>query len=237
MKFLASFALTAAFATTAFAQTITIQAPADGSTVQAGSSIVVEVIQHNFIENLEEVAIAIGLGAPNLAPAIGGDILYNGPFNPQQQNGQFLQNFTVTIPATASTGPMSLNVAHFTLRGIRRNGVEVIVEPEFYGVDERKRVSKEVEQRLQPAKEERAKRAQERAEKCNAQYLRQTAPLFINEALATVHQKETNKDLFETKDIGTCFNRNKASEWSQVLRLGSEQLNQYMKRIQIFIRT
>ncbi|KAJ7748005.1 hypothetical protein B0H14DRAFT_2984388 [Mycena olivaceomarginata] len=117
MKFFASFALSAALATTAFAQTISIQAPADGTTVQAGSSITVGVIQHIFIENLEEVALAIGLGAPNLAPAIGGNILYNGPFNPQQQNGVFLQDFTVTIPETASTGLMSLNVAHFTLRG------------------------------------------------------------------------------------------------------------------------
>ncbi|KAF8203536.1 Aldehyde/histidinol dehydrogenase [Mycena galopus ATCC 62051] len=46
MKFLASLALSAPFVTTAFAQTISIQAPADGSTVQAGSSIIVEVIQH-----------------------------------------------------------------------------------------------------------------------------------------------------------------------------------------------
>ncbi|KAJ7851622.1 hypothetical protein B0H14DRAFT_2761277 [Mycena olivaceomarginata] len=98
MKFFASFALSAALATTAFAQTISIQAPADGTTVQAGSSITVGVIQHR--------------------PRLAGNILYNGPFNPQQQNGVFLQDFTVTIPETASTGLMSLNVAHFTLRGL-----------------------------------------------------------------------------------------------------------------------
>jgi hypothetical protein len=78
---------------------------------------------------LVQVALAIGLGIPNLAPAIGGDILYNGPFNPQIQNtgiptGQgpptaFLQNFTLTIPASTPAGPMSLNVAHFDLVGVR----------------------------------------------------------------------------------------------------------------------
>ncbi|KAF7353369.1 hypothetical protein MSAN_01525500 [Mycena sanguinolenta] len=127
MKFLASLALSAALATTAFAQSISIQAPADGTTVQAGSSITVEVIQHSSLSDLVQVALAIGMGVPNLAPAIGDTILYNGPFNPQIQNtgiptGQgpptaSLQNFTVTIPASTPAGLMSLNVAHFDLVG------------------------------------------------------------------------------------------------------------------------
>ncbi|KAF7341544.1 hypothetical protein MVEN_01892100 [Mycena venus] len=125
MKFLASLTLTAALATTALAQSISIQAPVDGTTVQAGSSIIVEVIQHASPTELVEVALAIGLGVPNSAPAIGGNVLYNGPFNPQFQNtgiptGQGpstanLQNFTVTIPASTPPGLMSLNVAHFDL--------------------------------------------------------------------------------------------------------------------------
>ncbi|KAJ7214656.1 hypothetical protein C8J57DRAFT_1519777 [Mycena rebaudengoi] len=125
MKFLASFALSAALATTALAQTISIQAPADGTTVQAGSNIAVEVIQHSSLTGFDQVALAIGLGIPNSAPGIGGNILYNGPFNPQVQNtgiptGQgppmaLLQNFTVTIPVSAPAGLMSLNVAHFYL--------------------------------------------------------------------------------------------------------------------------
>ncbi|KAJ7457563.1 hypothetical protein B0H11DRAFT_2275169 [Mycena galericulata] len=127
MKFLACLTLGAVLTTTAFAQTISIQAPFDGTSVQAGSSITVEVIQHSSPTDLVQAALAIGVGIPNIAPAIGGDILYNGPFNPQLQNtgiptGQgpptaFLQNFTVTIPASIPAGLMSLNVAHFDLVG------------------------------------------------------------------------------------------------------------------------
>ncbi|KAJ7724632.1 hypothetical protein B0H16DRAFT_1736571 [Mycena metata] len=106
--------LSAALATTAFAQTISIQAPVDGTTVQAGSSIAVEVLQHNSSSDLVQVALAIGLSIPNLTPAIGDTILYNGPFNPQVGT---VQNFIVTIPADTPTGPMSLNVAHFDLIG------------------------------------------------------------------------------------------------------------------------
>ncbi|KAJ7889178.1 hypothetical protein B0H13DRAFT_2341628 [Mycena leptocephala] len=96
MKFLASLALSAALATTAFAQTISIQAPVDGTTVQSGSSITVEVLQHSYSSDLVQVALAIGLSIPNLAPAIGDNILYNGPFDPQVGT---LQKFIVTIPA------------------------------------------------------------------------------------------------------------------------------------------
>ncbi|KAF7369135.1 hypothetical protein MVEN_00240700 [Mycena venus] len=127
MKLFASLTLITALATTAFAQSISIQAPVDGTTVQAGSSITVEVIQHSSTSDLVQVALAIGLGVPNSAPAIGGNILYNGPFNPQIQNtgiptGQgpptaILQNFTVTIPTSTPAGLMSLNVAHFDLTG------------------------------------------------------------------------------------------------------------------------
>ncbi|KAF8199354.1 hypothetical protein K438DRAFT_2114086 [Mycena galopus ATCC 62051] len=127
MKFLASLTLGSVLAATALAQTISIQAPADGTTVQAGSNITVEVIQHDTLSNLIQVALAIGLGLPNTAPAIGLNILYNGLFNPQLQNtgiptGQgpptaFLQKFNVTIPASTPAGLMSLNVAHFDMVG------------------------------------------------------------------------------------------------------------------------
>ncbi|KAF7365949.1 hypothetical protein MVEN_00470300 [Mycena venus] len=114
MKFLAFLTLSAALGTTAFAQSISIQAPADGTTVKAGSSITVEVIQHSSISDLVQVGLAIGLGIPNSAPGIGGNILYNEPFNLGVPG---MQNITVTIPASTPAGLMSLNVAHFDLVG------------------------------------------------------------------------------------------------------------------------
>ncbi|KAJ7801693.1 hypothetical protein B0H14DRAFT_2464680 [Mycena olivaceomarginata] len=119
MKFLASLTLSAALATTAFAQTILIQSPVNGTTVQAGSNITVEVVQRGSLTPLVQVALAIGLGSPNSAPAIGGNILYSGPFDPEFQNTGITnlpgQNFTVTIPASTPAGLMSLNVARFDL--------------------------------------------------------------------------------------------------------------------------
>ncbi|KAJ6450913.1 hypothetical protein C8R45DRAFT_946530 [Mycena sanguinolenta] len=115
MKFLGSLTLSAALVTAAFAQTILIQAPDDGTTVQAGSDITVEVIQRASLTPLVQVALAIGIGIPNSAPAIGGNILYLGPFDPQFQNTGVGQNFTVTIPASTPAGLMSLNVARFDL--------------------------------------------------------------------------------------------------------------------------
>ncbi|KAJ7196157.1 hypothetical protein C8J57DRAFT_1421045 [Mycena rebaudengoi] len=157
MKFFASLALSAALATAAFAQTISIQAPADGTTVQAGSSITVEVIQHSSLTGFDQVTLVIGLGIPNSAPAIGGNILYNGPFNPHIQNtgiptGQgppqaFLQNFTVTIPGSTPAGLMSLNVAHFDLIGALRfpstETVNVTLNVVYFGTfDARQRLRK-----------------------------------------------------------------------------------------------
>jgi hypothetical protein len=72
---------------------------------------------------LVQVALAIGLGSPNSAPAIGGNILYNGPFDPEFQNTGITnlpgQKFTVTIPASTPAGLMSLNAARFDLITVR----------------------------------------------------------------------------------------------------------------------
>ncbi|KAJ7325455.1 hypothetical protein DFH08DRAFT_1028236 [Mycena albidolilacea] len=119
MKFLTSLTLSAALATTALAQTILIQSPLNGTAVQAGSNITVEVVQRGSLTPLVQVALAIGLGSPNSAPAIGGNILYNGPFDPEFENTGITnlpgQNFTVTIPESTPAGLMSLNVARFDL--------------------------------------------------------------------------------------------------------------------------
>ncbi|KAJ7734470.1 hypothetical protein B0H16DRAFT_1577907 [Mycena metata] len=123
MKFLASLTLSAALMVTALAQTISIQAPVDGATVRAGSSITVEIVQHSSSSDLVQVGLAIGLGSLDSAPGIGGNILYNEPFNV----GLGVHNITVTIPATTPTGLMGLNVAHFDLIGaIKIPNIEIV---------------------------------------------------------------------------------------------------------------
>ncbi|KAF7304336.1 hypothetical protein HMN09_00835400 [Mycena chlorophos] len=128
MKFSSSFAILASSLALVAAQSIDIGAPADGSTVTAGSNVVVEVDRPDSLTGSTEVAIVIGLATCQSAgncPApldFLGTILYNGPYSPEFQNNGSgpnkppYQNFTVTIPAGAS-GPSQLNVLHLALVG------------------------------------------------------------------------------------------------------------------------
>ncbi|KAJ7694857.1 hypothetical protein B0H17DRAFT_931470 [Mycena rosella] len=129
MKFLSSLALSVMLATTAFAQSIAIGAPVDGSSVKAGSNITVEVDRPDTLTGSTEVAIVIGFlscvpfpaGCPSPSDIIG-NILYNGPYDPEFHTNVSVskpphQNFTVTIPANARTGPAQLSVTHFSLVG------------------------------------------------------------------------------------------------------------------------
>ncbi|KAJ6555077.1 hypothetical protein DFH09DRAFT_1165476 [Mycena vulgaris] len=129
MKFFSSLALGTILATTAFAQRIEIGAPADGSSVKAGSNMTVEVDRPDTLTGSTEVAIVIGflscVGFPEGCPPpsdIIGNILYNGPYDPEfhtnvSRSKPPHQNFTVTIPASARTGPAQLSVTHFSLVG------------------------------------------------------------------------------------------------------------------------
>ncbi|KAJ7479696.1 hypothetical protein FB451DRAFT_1086261 [Mycena latifolia] len=129
MKFLSSLALGATLVSTAFAQGIAIGAPADGSTVTAGSNITVEVDRPDTLTPSTEVALVIGFlscvpfpaGCPPASEDLG-NILYNGPYDPEFHPSVSVskpphQNFTVTIPASAATGPAQLSVTHFSLVG------------------------------------------------------------------------------------------------------------------------
>ncbi|KAF7303637.1 hypothetical protein MIND_00593000 [Mycena indigotica] len=109
------------------AQTAQIGAPPPGTHVRPGSSLVVEVDRPDSLTGSIEVAVVIGCvscaGRPSCpAPSdITGSILYNGPFNPQFQQGTLgkppHQNFTVTIPQNIQKGPAQLNLVHATLIG------------------------------------------------------------------------------------------------------------------------
>ncbi|KAJ7023070.1 hypothetical protein C8F04DRAFT_970561 [Mycena alexandri] len=127
MKFFSSLIFSTLLATTAFAQSAAIGAPADGSSVQAGSNITVEVDRPDTLTGSTEVAVVIGFLSCNGRPAcpaaseVLGSILYNGPFNPQFVTGVSRpphQNFTVTIPSTFPSGPAQLAVSHFSLVGV-----------------------------------------------------------------------------------------------------------------------
>ncbi|KAJ7434517.1 hypothetical protein B0H11DRAFT_1757567 [Mycena galericulata] len=131
MKFFSSLVMSAMLATAAFAQNVDIGAPADGATVTPGTNITVEVDRPDTLTGSIEVAVVIGFlscvpfNAQTCPPPseIIGQILYNGPYDPEFRTGPGLpnkppyQNFTVAIPASAPTGPAQISVTHFGLVG------------------------------------------------------------------------------------------------------------------------
>ncbi|KAG6829732.1 hypothetical protein H0H92_003691 [Tricholoma furcatifolium] len=106
----------------AVAQGNAITSPADGTTVSAGSNIVVQFTRYDGLLTPYEIGIAIGLEpcAQNSCPPpadIIGDVLYTGPYKPVlHKHGQMYKDYSVTIPDGIS-GLAQLNVAHFFLIG------------------------------------------------------------------------------------------------------------------------
>ncbi|KAH7927835.1 hypothetical protein BV22DRAFT_1006033 [Leucogyrophana mollusca] len=131
MKLFSLVALASVFASSALAQSIQIGAPADWSSVLPGESVVVQVDRPNFNSQASEVAVVIAIfpcfsDPPLSCPAFErdgvGEILYNGPYNPQYpspnpDNEPPQQNFTVTIPSGIKTGPAVFSVTHFSFTG------------------------------------------------------------------------------------------------------------------------
>ncbi|KAJ7790372.1 hypothetical protein B0H13DRAFT_1615683 [Mycena leptocephala] len=109
----------------AFAQGIRIGAPANGTTVRAGSKIIIEVDRPDTLTPSIEIAIVIGFLSCGAYPCPSpldriGTILYNGGYRPEWHNIPFKpphQNFTVTIPKATLPGKAELSVIHFTLVG------------------------------------------------------------------------------------------------------------------------
>lgn len=121
IKSLLSLALLAA---SALAQGATIGYPPQGLSVSPGSSLTVQVERYNSLTNSEEVAVVIGIQSCPKTPCISpagymGQILYNGPFNPQYHEtyNPPYENFTVQIPSSIASGTALLGVAHVTLVG------------------------------------------------------------------------------------------------------------------------
>jgi len=131
-------------AASALAQSAAIGYPPQGLSVAPGSSLTVQVerpvsfkvvlcllskpstaLLQNSLTGSEEVAVVIGLqscpGTPCISPAdYMGQILYNGPFNPQYHEtyNPPYENFTVQIPSNSAVGTALIGVAHVTLVGV-----------------------------------------------------------------------------------------------------------------------
>ncbi|KAG8215382.1 hypothetical protein J3R82DRAFT_8981 [Butyriboletus roseoflavus] len=114
-------ALTFTFlAGSALAQGTLLTLPPPGSTLTTGSNITVQVGMGGYPENIDVVAIVIGLmpcygGSCSSASSFMGDILYQGPYTPQP--GSYFENYTVTVPPSFPPGEASLNVINLFMVG------------------------------------------------------------------------------------------------------------------------
>ncbi|KAI0923310.1 hypothetical protein AcV5_007390 [Taiwanofungus camphoratus] len=125
-----SFLIFASLVATCFAQGISITAPTAGSTISSGQNITVEVDRPNSLTGSEEVAIVIAMtqcphndcNTPGFdVSQYLGQILYNGPYDPQYDNvtppdhKQPHQNFTIQVPSFSSGDEVAMSVTHLTL--------------------------------------------------------------------------------------------------------------------------
>ncbi|KAI9463438.1 hypothetical protein HD554DRAFT_2124169 [Boletus coccyginus] len=104
----------------ALAQSTQITFPPPGSTLTAAGDTTVQVYMGGYPENIDVVAIVIGLsqclgGECYPASSYMGSILYQGPYTPQP--GNYYANYTVTVPQSFPVGEASLNVINFFMVG------------------------------------------------------------------------------------------------------------------------
>ncbi|KIM57491.1 hypothetical protein SCLCIDRAFT_130440 [Scleroderma citrinum Foug A] len=111
-------------AAVACAQSVVIGYPPNGYTVSPGASLTVQIQRSNSLTGSEEVAIVIGFQSCGTNGCISpssfmGQILYNGPFDPQYHESMTppYENFTVQVPSSAAAGTALIGVVHVTLIG------------------------------------------------------------------------------------------------------------------------
>ncbi|KAH7914857.1 hypothetical protein BJ138DRAFT_1110230 [Hygrophoropsis aurantiaca] len=131
MKLVSLAVFTASFVAHALSQSIEIAAPADWSSVYPGNSVSVQVDLPNFNSQATQVAVVIAIfpcfsDPPLSCPAFErdgvGNILYNGPFDPQypapNPNSEPPQQiFDIAIPPGTKTGPAVFSVTHISFVG------------------------------------------------------------------------------------------------------------------------
>ncbi|KAF8838564.1 hypothetical protein BDN67DRAFT_954823 [Paxillus ammoniavirescens] len=110
----------ALLAGSALAQSTQLTLPAPYSTLIPGNNATVRVGMGGYPENIDVVAMVIGLAAcydGECFPPTDtmGTILYQGPYNPVR--GQYYEDFTVTVPKYFLPGKAALNVINFFMVG------------------------------------------------------------------------------------------------------------------------
>ncbi|CAP94588.1 hypothetical protein E8E15_004511 [Penicillium rubens] len=112
------------FVAAAIAQRATIGLPAENQKINSGEEVVIQVQRPNSLSSSKEMGVAIGLSSCESAPCrdadeVLGTILYNGPFKPEYHESSLppYENFTVTVPASATLGKSQINIAHAALIG------------------------------------------------------------------------------------------------------------------------
>ncbi|KAJ7463304.1 hypothetical protein FB451DRAFT_1043258 [Mycena latifolia] len=121
MKFVASLLTGAMFAATAFAQSVQIGAPANGSTVTGRSKITLTIAP--TVNIAVAIAMAFCGSSAKCAPPTEdlGIILEKSVYNPTIHNitdWSPYENFTVTVPNDLPVGIWQLNIAHFAEIGV-----------------------------------------------------------------------------------------------------------------------
>ncbi|KAJ6138145.1 hypothetical protein N7471_004631 [Penicillium samsonianum] len=112
------------FVAVAIAQRATIGLPTENQKINSGKEVVIQVQRPNSLSPSKEMGVAIGLSSCASSPCrdadeVLGTILYNGPFKPEYHESGLppYENFTVTVPASATLGKNQINVAHAALIG------------------------------------------------------------------------------------------------------------------------
>ncbi|OCH94587.1 hypothetical protein OBBRIDRAFT_722450 [Obba rivulosa] len=108
----------------ALAQQAIFLLPEPGTSIAPGATVEVELHQADTTSSLAELGIAIGLmvcpsdGCAYWDPANDGigQILYNGPFNPQWNPDGYTQSFNLTFPNV--TGPSILSLTQMQGLGV-----------------------------------------------------------------------------------------------------------------------
>ncbi|KAF8737482.1 hypothetical protein AX14_012781 [Amanita brunnescens Koide BX004] len=109
------------------AQNVVISYPPQGQLIVPGEDFTVQISRPNSLTGSTEVSVAIAVASCANTPCrtpdqVLGDVVYKGPYTPFLYSNIIpeYQNFTVSIPSGFPAGPAQLNVAHFSLVGVRR---------------------------------------------------------------------------------------------------------------------